>query len=336
MIRSLTFYLLLSFTLFFCISCASRIPSQAKYGIDKFALIKKQPIHYIEVGNGPPIILIPGLFGTYRGWNRIIPHLAAKFRLLAIDNFGTGESGQPVDDFHYSVAEQADVIVALMDELKISRCDLIGGSYGGMIALNIAARYPDRVSTVVSIEGAVIMPKNSPYRMLEHGLNSPIIGDAIISLIRSGWLDETITRDIMGKAWTTMDAEEQAEITDIISNNVMVASRTSWLNLAHALNNAKDFTEDAKGIKAPVLYLSGDKSSFREMTDINIAYFKDNLPNVQVISFEDGIHDLQLQKPKETAAMISHFIEENVSRSQNSARLTKNLATQNDSQMMVR
>ncbi len=47
------------------------------------------------------------------------------------------------------------------------------------------------------------------------------------------------------------------------------------------------------------------------MTDRNIVFFKKNLPDIQRVSFVDGIHDLELQKPAETAALIHAFIEQN-------------------------
>jgi pimeloyl-ACP methyl ester carboxylesterase len=309
--KFLYFPLLLSWTVLLCVSCAHQAHLQARQGTDKFAIVRGKNIHYVEIGSGTPVILIPGLFSTYRTWDRMVPFLETKHHLLAIDNFGTGDSGIPVEGFNYSVNEQADMIIAMMDELNISCCDLIGVSYGGMIALNIAARYPDRVATVVCIEGGVIMPKNSPYKMLEQGLNTPIIGDTIISLIQSGLFNEAITKDIMGSSWAEMKAEEQSELIDIISGNIKAASRLTWLALARALNNASDFTEEAKSITAPILYLSGEKSSFREMTDANIAFFKDNLPNARLVSFEDGVHDLELQKPGETAALVQEFIEQN-------------------------
>lgn len=315
MIKRISRSLLLPFAFLLCASCAHNSGSQAKYSPDKFTRATENPIHYVEVGQGPPVILIPGLFGIHSVFNRVVPLLKDHHRLLAIDNFGTGQSGRDESGFDYLVAEQADMVVAMMDELKITRCDIVGVSYGGMIALNIAARYPERVVSIVSIEGAVIMPKNTPYRRLIQGLKYPILGDAIIGFIRSGLFDETMAKDIMGASWAELESEEQEEITGIIAKNAAAASRRTWLSLARALNDVEDFTEEAKSITAPVLYLSGDQSEFREMTAMNIAFFKKHLPNVVMVSFADGVHDLELQKPREIVALILDFIRQNASSS---------------------
>lgn len=304
--RFLQCALLLSWTLILSLSCARQAPLGQEAG--RLARTGGKAMHYVETGSGPPVILIPGLFGTHRMWNRLIPYLDKQYRLIAIDNFGTGESGPADEGFHYSVAEQADMVVALMDALGLARCDFIGVSYGGMIALNMAARYPDRVDKVVAIEGAVIMPRDERYRRVEQGLSYPIIGDAIIGLIHAGLFDETMAREIMGPAWPDLAERDKKELLDIIAHNTQAASRFSWLGLARALSNTHDFAEEAKSITAPVLYLAGDRSSFRQMTETNIAYFKNYLPEVRIVSFADGVHDLELQKPRETAALIRTFI----------------------------
>ncbi|MEW5815728.1 MAG: alpha/beta hydrolase [Spirochaetota bacterium] len=332
MIKIFAFKIQIFLLILLCTSCAQvtknslalrTLKAPAQFGVDRFTTAQKHNAHYVEAGEGAPAILIPGLFGTYRGFSRMIPFLAPHFRLLALDNFGTGDSETPDDDFGYTVAEQADMIVNMMDELKIPHCTLIGVSYGGMIALNIAARYPDRVSSVVCIEGAVIMPKPSPYEFMEQGLDTPIIGDVIIGLIRSGLLDEVIVKEVMGYAWSSLDIEDKAEIRKIISHYTNAASRTTWLKLSRALRISKDFTEEAKQIKAPVLYLSGEKSSFRKMTETNIDYFKNHLSNVSLVSFEDGIHDIELQKPQETATMILEFVTPEQSRALASTATTE-------------
>lgn len=274
-------------------------------------MAEQAAIHYVESGSGSPVILIPGLFSLHGGWDRTIPFLVDHHQLFAIDNFGTGESARSVSGFEYSVAEQADKVIALMDELKIKRCDLVGVSYGGMIALNIATRYPERVISIVSIEGAVIMPKYPHFKRLIQGLKFPVLGHAIIGFIRSGLFDKSMAKGIMGPSWAELSPEDQAEITEIVSKNANGASRRTWLSLARALTDAEDFAEEAKSITTPVLYLSGDLSEYREMTDRNIVFFKEHLPAIQLVSFADGIHDLELQKPAQTAALVLDFIAQN-------------------------
>ena len=300
-----------------CSSCArlsengtglQAVKTPASFGNDRLVTVDQTQAHFVEVGEGPPAILIPGLFGTYRGFSRMLPLLAPHFHLYALDNFGTGDSQRPGEEFSYTVDEQADMIVKLMDQLELRRSTFVGVSYGGMIALNLAARYPERVQAVVCIEGAVIMPKPSPYDFMEQGLDTPLLGDAIIGLIRSGLLDRTIAKDVMGYAWPHLNESDREEVTAIISHYTDAATRPSWLGLSRALRLTRDFTEEAKAIKAPVLYLYGEKTSFATMINTNLGYFQEHLPHVDLVSFSDGIHDLELQKPRETTTAILEFL----------------------------
>src|SRR5688572_24899575 len=62
----------------------------AEFGSDRFALVDGQNVHYVEAGEGPPVVLIPGAFSTYRVWNRVLPALARRHRVIAIDYLGAG------------------------------------------------------------------------------------------------------------------------------------------------------------------------------------------------------------------------------------------------------
>jgi len=152
------------------------------------------------------------------------------------------------------------------------------------------------------------MPKPSPYKFMEEGLDTPILGDAIIGLIRSGLLDRTITEDVMGCSWPHLNDGDRAEVTEIVSHYTDAATRPSWLGLARALRLTRDFSEEAKHIRAPVLYLYGEKTSFARMINTNIEYFQKHLNHVELVSLSDGIHDLELQKPVETTAAILEFL----------------------------
>ncbi|MDI7258836.1 MAG: alpha/beta hydrolase [Thermodesulfobacteriota bacterium] len=111
----------------------NQIYSKPKYGEDKFVVVKGHKVHYVEVGEGQPILLIPGAFSTYRGWNRMLPLLSGHYRLLAIDYLGTGDSDKPRSGFGYTIEEQADLIAGMIEELKIIKPHLVGVSYGGGI-----------------------------------------------------------------------------------------------------------------------------------------------------------------------------------------------------------
>lgn len=107
--------------------------------------------NYLEAGEGPDVLLIhgsgPGVT-AYANWRLVIPALAADFHVVAPDMVGFGFTDRPAD-VEYGVQTWADQTVALMDSLDIEKASIVGNSFGGAIALRIAARHPDRVDRLV-------------------------------------------------------------------------------------------------------------------------------------------------------------------------------------------
>jgi pimeloyl-ACP methyl ester carboxylesterase len=281
--------------------------SKSKYGQDRFVVVQNRNIHYVETGEGQPVLLIPGAWSSYRYWNRIIPILSKHYRLLALDYLGAGDSDKPRSGFRYTVEEQADLIAGMIETLQILKVHIIGTSYGGSIALNIAARYPDRVGSIVSIEGNGMKCERVPYRPMKGLLKWPLIGNIPISLTRSGLLDKIIAKWVMGKAWRSLRLNEMEEIVEIISKANKTASRVSWYHISRTLVTSKDFAEEAKTLRAPTLYLYGENSDYRKMAEANAEFLRTYLPYAEVVRLKNGIHNLELQKPEEVASLILEF-----------------------------
>jgi pimeloyl-ACP methyl ester carboxylesterase len=321
-LKNLGFFLLICSGLFLNSSCSymvkndqHKVYSKSKYGVDKFVVVEGYNIHYVEMGEGEPILLIPGAFSTYRHWNRMIPHLSKHFRVFCIDYLGAGDSDKPKSGFRYTIEEQADMFVKMIETLHLPKMDIVGVSYGGAIALNLAARYPERVGKIVSIEGNGI--NGNKHQKISYGpmgdlLRFPVVGEIPVGVIRSGLTDRVVAKSVMGKAWKDLNEVELKEVMEIISQSNRTASRVSWYHISRTLKTSMDFTEEAKTVSSPILYFYGKNSDYHEMAKSNSIFLKTHLTDVEVVSFEDGIHDLQLQKPEEVARQILEFLAKDV------------------------
>jgi pimeloyl-ACP methyl ester carboxylesterase len=107
--------------------------------------------NYLEAGQGDPVVLIhgsgPGVT-SYANWRLVMPALAENFRVLAPDMVGFGYSERPAN-ITYGVQTWADQVVGLMDALELPTAHMVGNSFGGAIALRIAAQHPERVGKLV-------------------------------------------------------------------------------------------------------------------------------------------------------------------------------------------
>lgn len=105
-------------------------------------------LRYEVRGEGEPLALVFGYSGSGRGWGEpFLKLLESRFKLLVIDNRGTGESDKP--DKPFSVADMADDAAAVLDHAAIDRAHLMGISMGGMIAQEFAMHHPRRLRGLV-------------------------------------------------------------------------------------------------------------------------------------------------------------------------------------------
>jgi esterase len=110
-------------------------------------------LYYEEYGEGAPIACIHGAGSTALMWADAVKELARLGRVIAYDRRGCTRSERPEPYERTSVAEQAGDVAALLDALAATPAVVIGRSYGGAVAIDLALRYPDRVRALVLLEG---------------------------------------------------------------------------------------------------------------------------------------------------------------------------------------
>lgn len=107
-------------------------------------------IYWEEHGAGEPILLVMGLSFTLEMWYRIAPALAVEHRVILLDNRGVGRSSAPRGP--YSIGLMAEDAMAVMNAACVTEpAYLIGVSMGGMIAQEMALRYPERFKALVLV-----------------------------------------------------------------------------------------------------------------------------------------------------------------------------------------
>jgi len=103
---------------------------------------------YVDRGQGEPLILIPGTGCDHQIWELQTAEWEKRYRVIAIDNRGSGQSTIPSDPSAYSVEAMADDVASLIDKLGLPPCHLAGHSVGASIAQEVAVRHPEKVRSL--------------------------------------------------------------------------------------------------------------------------------------------------------------------------------------------
>ncbi|HNP32668.1 MAG TPA: alpha/beta hydrolase [Flavobacterium sp.] len=108
---------------------------------------KNTKISYTEQGKGTVVVLLHGFLENKTMWNAFIPELCKKHRVITVDLLGHGET--ECLGYIHSMEDQADMVHAVLQELKIRKSVFVGHSMGGYVALAFAELYPDNVKGIV-------------------------------------------------------------------------------------------------------------------------------------------------------------------------------------------
>lgn len=178
--------------------------------------------HYSFAGpEGAPVLaLIHGLGLTRRTWDDLIPALSARYRTLAYDLFGHGES--PPAPTTPDLTVFGDQLAALLAELKIDRATIVGFSLGGMINRRFAIDHPDRARALVILNSPHERGKEAQQLSEQHAASSVAGGPgATIDAALQRWF----TADFQSRR---PDVVEHVRET-VLANDPAVYAQNRWV-----------------------------------------------------------------------------------------------------------
>ena len=274
-------------------------------------------INYRCVGEGRDLVLIHGLAANHAFWNfQVLLTLAHKFRVTVYDLRGHGYSEMP--ESGYTSEDMADDLHQLLNKLDISQAHLIGHSFGGVVALQYAAKYPERVSSLILADSRIraIQPdhkiKNWPNneeamkKLEELGFSIP--EDESESGI---WLLEQLA----SPKWRKMRHKLKGTPLFIPFGGWNGGQRTAdrWTELLRSTTARKDLTsiagltkERLASIRQPVLAVCGEKSPVMP----SLAGLKNCMPKLMTDIVPGAGHFFPLSFPKLFVNIVTPFLEE--------------------------
>ena len=188
-------------------------------------------IYYETFGKGPPVLILHGGKGVQESMRYQIAALAIDHLVIAPDSRGHGRSTDGPGPLHY--ADMADDMVGLLDTLHIARADVVGWSDGGIIALDLAMRYPGRIGRVVTMganfdASGLVDPVAPPAPV-----SPPAAGQADVDHRPSAISPEAMLSAKVDTMWATEPHYSPADLRQIHSPVLVIAGERDVIRRDH-------------------------------------------------------------------------------------------------------
>lgn len=145
----------------------------------RFLSVRGVTLHYLEWGSpeSPPLLLIHGGSAHAHWWDHIAVELAPGRRVIALDSRGHGDSDW-VKPPAYEIGEYVEDIAAVMAQLRLAPCRLIGHSLGGLIAMTYAIRYGAALSSLLIVDMGPCLHQSRRMQLLSRAPTAIFANDA--------------------------------------------------------------------------------------------------------------------------------------------------------------
>ncbi len=211
--------------------------------IGLFVNVDGARIHYVDRGDGPPIVMIHGLAGTL--WNftyDLVDRLADRHRVIALDRPGAGYSERPRGT-SASLHVQAATIARVIEALGVQRPLVVGHSLGGALALALAMNHPRAVR-----ELALIAPLTQPMSTPPRAFRPIFIRSPLLRALVAYTVGVPVSKRVAPQAIASIFAPETAPDDFATRGGAQLSLRAS--QFYHASSDLIAATDDMPAIAA--------------------------------------------------------------------------------------
>ncbi len=261
-------------------------------------------LHYLTAGSGDAVILLHGYTQTSRMWRPLIPLLAKKFRVIAPDLPGIGDSQIPADGLDMKSA--AIRIHALAKALGITKARVVGHDIGLMVAYAYAAQFPTETEKLVVMDA--FLPGVAGWEAV---YNHPAIWHFRFNGETPELLVKGRVRTYFEHYWNNFAADRTHSIPEADRKAYTAAyarpgrMRAGWVYFVSFQQAAKDFAQLAKvKLTMPVLAIGGEKANGQLLGD----QMKLVAADAKMVVLKGSGHWLMEERQKETIDTLAGFL----------------------------
>ena len=233
--------------------------------IGKFVVVSGVRLHYVEEGEGEPLVFLHGNAGMIQDFasSGLLSRAAARYRVIVFDRPGFGYSDRPRGAI-WTAAAQADLLHDALVQIGISRATVLGHSWGSSVAVALALKYPDFVSALILASGYFYPTARADVAILS-GPSLPFIGDILshtISPLLARLMRPLFMRQIFAPAPVPKKFDGFPKEMALRPCQIRASAAETALMVPDAFASQKDYAN----LKMPVVIVAGEED---RLIDIN-------------------------------------------------------------------
>jgi len=246
-------------------------------------------LHTQILGQGQPLVLLHGLFGSADNWGSIAKHFSQHYQVISVDLRNHGRS--PHSDTQ-TYPDMADDLLAVLDALGLSQVHLLGHSLGGKVAMQFATQYPDRVNKLIVVDMAMRAYPDRYTQLMDHMLAVDLSQMASRNEVDNA-LKDAIPNLRVRQFLLTNLVKNEAHLQWRIN---LPALKTNYATLIAAVNVHFD---------QPSLFIRGERSDYVNARDIT--ELQQHFPQAQFVTLPTD-HWVHAEQPQLFIQALEAFL----------------------------
>lgn len=268
----------------------------------QFIKVEHLKLHYLEMGTGEPVLLLHGWPTSSYLWRKLIPILAEKNRVIALDLPGFGRSDKRLSD-SFSFRYQDKMIDGFLQQMGIEKVNLAVHDLGGPLGLFWATQHPEKVLRI-SFLNTLVYPEFS-WAVKAFGLATmlPLVKNWLSS---PGGIRWAMRLGVVNKSHLS-----QADVEQYQRPFQSKEARKVLLKTVHRLSKEAyhEIAQELPKFKGPVQLVYGKEDRILPDIDKTMARLQQDLPQAELTALDHCGHFLQEDEPEKIAQLIQVFLQ---------------------------
>ncbi|PKO47385.1 MAG: alpha/beta hydrolase [Betaproteobacteria bacterium HGW-Betaproteobacteria-22] len=258
-------------------------------------------LHYQALGQGQPLILLHGLFGSGDNWGTIARHFSQHYQVISVDLRNHGKSPHSASQ---NYANMADDLLDLCDSLGLNRIHLLGHSLGGKVAMQFASHFPDRLEKLVVVDMAIRAYADAHTHLIDAMMsidlttlqNRSEVDKALSGSIPHATVRQFLLMNLIKSA--TNQSEGDLNKIGLTWRINLEALKTNYPSLQQAVCENTRYEKSC-------LFIRGEHSDYIQNADTE--HIKTHFTNAQFASLQTG-HWVHAEQPHAFIEVVENFL----------------------------